>query len=131
MLLGGGVGPPPREVATSTICLRRGSACRRSAPCSSLAAVTSYDKSVDAAPQRLVKPRLRGVFHEVGFYAAAAVGVVLVVTAEPGKARIAGAVFASCVAVCFGASGVYHRPTGRPRARASLALLGHAGRYLF
>src|SRR5205823_9327376 len=64
---------------------------------SSLGAVASYDKGVDAAPQRLVKPRLRGVFHELGFYAAAAVGVVLVVTAEPGRARIAGAVFASCV----------------------------------
>jgi hypothetical protein len=33
--------------------------------------------------QRLVKPRLRGVFHEIGFYAAAAIGVVMVVTAEP------------------------------------------------
>src|SRR6059058_5023377 len=130
MLLGGGVGSPSRKVAKSTSCLRRGSACRRSAPCSSLAAVTSYDKSVDAAPQRLVKPRLRGVFHELGFYAAAAVGVVLVVTAEPGRARIAGAVFASCVAVCFGASAVYHRPTWRPRARAWLARLDHAGVYL-
>src|SRR5207249_4222867 len=96
----------------------------------SLGAVASYDKSVDAAPERLVKPRLRGVFHELGFYAAAAVGVVLVVTAEPGRARIAGAVFASCVAVCFGASAVYHRPTWRPRARAWLARLDHAGVYL-
>ena len=96
----------------------------------SLGAVASYDKSVDAAPQQLVKPRLRGVFHELGFYAAAAVGVVLVITAEPGRARIAGGVFASCVAVCFGASAVYHRPTWQPRARAWLARLDHAGVYL-
>jgi hemolysin III len=80
--------------------------------------------------QRLVKPRLRGVFHEIGFYAAAAIGAVMVVTAEPGRARTAGAIFAGCVAVCFGASAVYHRPTWRPRARAWLARLDHAGVYL-
>jgi hypothetical protein len=56
--------------------------------------------------QLLVKPRLRGVFHELGFYAATAVGVALVVTADPGRARIAGLVFASSVAFCFGASAV-------------------------
>jgi hemolysin III len=68
--------------------------------------------------EQLVKPKLRGVFHELGFYAAVAVGVVLVVTADPGKARISGAIFAACVAGCFGVSAVYHRPMWRPRARA-------------
>jgi hemolysin III len=82
------------------------------------------------AAQRLVKPKLRGVFHEIGFYAALATGAVLVVTAQPGRARIAGAIFASCVAVCFGASALYHRPTWPPRARAWLARLDHAGVYL-
>jgi hemolysin III len=80
--------------------------------------------------QALVKPKLRGVFHELGFYVAAAVGVAVVVTAEPGRARIAGLIFATCVAFCFGASAVYHRPTWRPRARAWLARLDHAGVYL-
>jgi hemolysin III len=80
--------------------------------------------------QLLVKPRLRGVFHELGFYAAAAVGVIVVVTADPGRARMAGLIFASSVAFCFGASAVYHRPTWRPRARAWLARLDHAGVYL-
>ena len=80
--------------------------------------------------QRLVKPKLRGVFHELGFYAAVAVGVVVIVTADPGRARMAGVIFASCVAFCFGASAVYHRPTWRPRPRAWLARLDHAGIYL-
>ena len=80
--------------------------------------------------QQLVKPRLRGVFHELGFYAAAAVGILVVLTADPGKARLAAAIFASCVVVCFGLSAVYHRPTWRPRARAWLARLDHAGVYL-
>ena len=80
--------------------------------------------------QRLVKPKLRGVFHELGFYAAVAVGVVVIVTADPGRARLAGVIFSSCVAFCFGASAVYHRPTWRPRPRAWLARLDHAGIYL-
>lgn len=77
-----------------------------------------------------MKPRLRGVFHEIGFYAAAATGAAMVVTAQPGRAQIAGAIFASCVAICFGASAIYHRPTWRPRVRAWLARLDHAGVYL-
>ncbi len=77
-----------------------------------------------------VKPRLRGVFHEIGFYVSVGLGIALVVTAEPGKGRAAGAIFASCVAVCFGASALYHRPTWTPRVRAWLARLDHAGIYL-
>ena len=88
-----------------------------------------YDGGVEAA-ERLVKPKLRGVFHEIGFYAAAVLGVVLVFNAEPGTARIAGAIFASSVALCFGASALYHRPTWTPRVRAWLARLDHAGVYL-
>jgi hemolysin III len=78
----------------------------------------------------LVKPRLRGVAHEAAFYAAVAVAVPLLLTAPPGRARIAAAVFASCVAACFGASALYHRPTWSPRVRAWLARLDHAGLYL-
>jgi len=80
--------------------------------------------------QGLVKPRLRGVFHEIGFYMAVAIGVAMVVTAEPGRAQIAGTIFATCIAICFGASAIYHRPMWRPRARAWLARLDHAGVYL-
>jgi hemolysin III len=77
-----------------------------------------------------VKPRLRGVFHEIAFYVAVVVGIGLVATAEPGRARLSAAVFASCVAGCFGFSALYHRPTWQPRARSWLARLDHAGIYL-
>jgi hemolysin III len=77
-----------------------------------------------------VKPKLRGVFHELGFYAALGLGVALVITAEPGRARFAAIVFSSCVAACFGASALYHRPTWRPNVRAWLARLDHAGVFL-
>src|SRR5256886_17152148 len=73
-----------------------------------------------------VKPRLRGVFHEVGFYAALGLGAALIVTADGERARAAAAVFAGSVAFCFGASALYHRPTWRPPVRAWLAPLDHA-----
>jgi hemolysin III len=78
----------------------------------------------------LVKPKLRGVFHELGFYAAVVLAVPLVVTAEPGRARLSAIVFSTCVALCFGASALYHRPTWKPRVRSWLARLDHAGVYL-
>lgn len=77
-----------------------------------------------------VKPKLRGVLHELGFYAALGLGVALVLTAQDGRARLAAAVFAACVAACFGASALYHRPTWRPAVRARLARLDHAGIFL-
>ena len=77
-----------------------------------------------------VKPKLRGVFHELAFYAALGLGIPLSITAEGGRARVSAIVFASCVALCFGASALYHRPTWRPRARSWLARLDHAGIYL-
>ena len=74
--------------------------------------------------------KLRGVFHELAFFAAVGIGIPLVLTAAPGKARLSAIVFASCVAACFGASALYHRPTWQPRARSWLARLDHAGIYL-
>jgi hemolysin III len=77
-----------------------------------------------------VKPKLRGVFHELGFYVAVALGLPLVLTAEGGRARVAAIAFAGCLAWCFGASALYHRPSWTPKARAWLARLDHAGVYL-
>ena len=85
---------------------------------------------VAAAPGARVKPKLRGVFHEAGFYAALVAGAVAITTADPGKGRAAAAIFASCVAACFGASALYHRPTWSPRVRGWLARVDHAGVYL-
>jgi hemolysin III len=82
-----------------------------------------------AAGER-VKPKLRGVFHELGFYAALGLGLPLVLTAEQGRPRVAAVVFSSCLAGCFGASALYHRPTWKPPVRAWLARLDHAGVYL-
>ena len=77
-----------------------------------------------------VKPRLRGVFHELGFYVALGTGFLLIVSAQDGRPRAAATVFAVSVASCFGASALYHRPTWTPPVRAWLARVDHAGVYL-
>jgi hemolysin III len=77
-----------------------------------------------------VKPRLRGVFHEGGFYAAILLAVPLALMAEPGRGRLSAIVFSACLAACFGASALYHRPTWQPVARSWFARLDHAGIYL-
>ena len=82
------------------------------------------------APVERVKPKLRGVFHELGFYAALGLGIPLVLTAQDARARTAAAIFAGCVAACFGMSALYHRPNWRPPLRAWLARLDHVGVYL-
>ncbi|HEV8459200.1 MAG TPA: hemolysin III family protein [Gaiellaceae bacterium] len=81
------------------------------------------------APMR-VKPKLRGVFHEAGFIAAIGLAAPLAITADEGKARLSAIVFGSCVALCFGASALYHRPTWPPPVRSWLARVDHAGIYL-
>ena len=85
--------------------------------------------ALEPIPAR-VKPRLRGVFHEVGFFAAVALAIPLTILAEPGRARLSAIVFSSCLAVCFGVSALYHRPTWSPVARSWLARADHAGVYL-
>jgi hemolysin III len=77
-----------------------------------------------------VKPRLRGVFHEFGFFAALALAIPLTLEADAGRARISAIVFSSCLAGCFGVSALYHRPTWSPVVRSWLARLDHAGVYL-
>jgi hemolysin III len=77
-----------------------------------------------------VKPKLRGVFHELGFYVGLVLGIPLIFTAEGGRARASATVFAACVVVCFGVSALYHRPTWRPAVRAWLRRADHAGVFL-
>jgi hemolysin III len=76
------------------------------------------------------KPRLRGVLHEVAFFVALVVGVLLVVYADGARASLAAAVFAGSVAAMLGASALYHRVTWSVRARPWMRRLDHAGIYL-
>jgi hemolysin III len=55
---------------------------------------------------------------------------VLIFAADEGEPRLAAAVFAASVALCFGASALYHRVTWTPRVRLWMRRVDHAGIYL-
>jgi hemolysin III len=84
-----------------------------------------------AVDQALLKPRLRGVFHQAGFFAALVVGPALILGADGGRERFAASVFAGSVVACFGASALYHRVNwSSPRTRLRMRRVDHAGVYL-
>jgi hemolysin III len=70
------------------------------------------------------------VLHQAGLVIAVALAPLLVLSADHTVARAAAAVFAASVALCFGASALYHRVTWEPRARLWMRRVDHAGIYL-
>jgi hemolysin III len=79
--------------------------------------------------QPRVKPRLRGLSHEIAFYLALPLGVALVLEPDTGRGRAAAIVFAASVAAMFGASGLYHRVDWPEARRLWMRRLDHAGIY--
>lgn len=79
--------------------------------------------------QARVKPRLRGRSHEVAFYLALPLGAALVLEAHTSRGRVAAIVFATSVAVMFGASALYHRVDWPDARRLWMRRLDHAGIY--
>ena len=78
-----------------------------------------------------VKPRLRGVTHQWAFFVSLALGAALVITAPQGRATIAAAIYAGCVAVLFGSSALYHRVNWQSaRARRRMRRLDHSAIFL-
>src|SRR5512140_336395 len=72
-----------------------------------------------------VKPRLRGVSHELAFYAALGAGAVLIALGPP-RATLAAAVYAASLATMLGISALYHRPFWSPKPRRWLRRADHA-----
>lgn len=64
------------------------------------------------------KPKLRGVSHQLAFFASLVAGVVLVVTAPTWRGAVAAGIFAASVIALLGASAVYHRNKWSERARS-------------
>lgn len=77
-----------------------------------------------------VKPRLRGVSHQVAFFASLIAGASLITAAPAGIARLSVSVFAASVAWLLGVSAVYHRPMWRQDIRVWLKRLDHASIFL-
>ena len=78
-----------------------------------------------------VKPRLRGVIHEYSFFAALALGALLIARANGGREVAAVAIYAAGICGLFGVSALYHRVTWRPRARAWMRRLDHSMIFVF
>jgi hemolysin III len=73
------------------------------------------------------KPRLRGVSHAAAFVVALPLGVLLGLTAETARERVAVVVFAVSVAAMFGASGLYHRGNWSVELGRWMRALDHVG----
>jgi hemolysin III len=77
-----------------------------------------------------VKPRLRGVFHEWGFYLAVPLGVSVGLLATTVVGEVAAAVYAGGVVCMFGVSALYHRLSWSARWRSWLRRADHSGIYV-
>src|SRR5580704_19252198 len=73
-----------------------------------------------------IKPRLRGVLHEYAFFVSLVCGVVLILAASDGRARVAATIYAVAVSGLLGTSALYHRVTWRPAARRWMRRLDHS-----
>jgi hemolysin III len=81
---------------------------------------------MNALPDALVKPRLRGVLHQWAFAASLAGGAALLLEAGSARARIAAGVYALSLAALFGTSALYHRVDWHSlRARRVMRRLDH------
>ena len=78
-----------------------------------------------------VKPRLRGVSHEIGFFVAIAGGAWLVTTAGSALASAVTAIYAVTLALMLGVSATYHRGTRPARADLRWKRADHAMIFLF
>lgn len=73
-----------------------------------------------------VKPRLRGVQHEVAFYLSPLLSLLLWLRAHGAGARLAVAVYAVAMSGLFGVSALFHRRHWNPVTRLRLRRLDHS-----
>lgn len=88
--------------------------------------------TIDAAVAAVaaIKPRLRGWIHAGSFPLVFASGVVLVLLAPAGEARLGSLIFAVTAAMLFGTSAVYHRGTWSDPVRSLLKRMDHSNIFL-
>lgn len=78
-----------------------------------------------------VKPRFRGVSHQIAFFCAVIAGGVLVVIAPTAESRIALGIYAISLCGMFGTSALYHRGTWSMETAAFLRGLDHSMIFAF
>ena len=90
------------------------------------AGVPSPAAVVAAQAVAALKPRLRGVSHQYAFFVSVVCGALLVALADPGRATLAAAIYATAVSGLLGTSALYHRVTWKPQARRWMRRLDHS-----
>jgi hemolysin III len=85
-------------------------------------AATSFATTCDGR----LRPRFRGLSHQIAFFAAVPAAVAVAGTTHGGVARAAGTAFALSVAATFGVSSMFHRGSWSPRVARRLGRLDHA-----
>jgi hemolysin III len=76
------------------------------------------------------KPLLRGVSHQVAFFAAIAATWVLFRGAHRGEAAYSALIFGGALVLQFGISALYHRVDWSPEARARMRRADHAAIFI-
>lgn len=77
-----------------------------------------------------VKPRLRGVSHQIFAVVAFFAGVMLTANAPAGLPTLAATIYTLCITGLFAISAAYHRPHWQPAARQRMRRLDHAAIFL-
>ena len=72
------------------------------------------------------RPRLRGVSHQLAFFLAVPLGILLALSAHGDLARAAAIAFAVSVATMFGVGSLFHRLSWTPAAAVRMGRLDHA-----
>jgi hemolysin III len=83
-----------------------------------------------SGPSDPVKPRLRGVFHEVAFFVSLVSGTALVLAAPSTGSALVMAIYAVSVSALFGVSALFHRHTWGPVGRRRMRRADHSTIFL-
>jgi hemolysin III len=78
-----------------------------------------------------VRPRWRGISHQVAFFVSLVLGPALVLSATTSMARTVTAIYAVCLAALFGCSALLHRGDWSPTVRPWLRRLDHSTIFVF
>ena len=86
--------------------------------------------AIQLPEHHVAKPRLRGWLHAGTFPVAVIAGLVLIILAPAGRARIGAVVFVITAAMLFGTSAVYHRGNWSQKVHQVLKRLDHSNIFL-
>jgi hemolysin III len=92
--------------------------------------VTNRGNANPAEAAAALRPRLRGVSHQLAFVVTLPLAVAFALLPDTGEGRAAAIAYGATVAFMFGASGLYHLVWPSVRWRPLFRRIDHAGVYL-